>query len=132
MAGWGYTEYGWEHTYNTNSDGTKPTNVKVTTSVSVTMPNWPGYSKATVCMKGSWDAMYRGLQAHEDRHVTLGADVDGKIKKAIENVSVSDASELAAAVNSAAQAIRDANQAAQRQFDADTDHGKKDAVFTPC
>jgi hypothetical protein len=34
----------------------------------IELPAWSGYSSATKEQKISWDAMYKALQAHENRH----------------------------------------------------------------
>lgn len=107
-----------------DKDG-KVTSVTMTLNPEIEMPSWSGYGAATKEQKASWDAMYKKLLAHENKHhdVQLAAVED--LKKAIKAAKDLDGPALKKLIE---QSAKD-GQKAQDAYDSRSGHGEKEGVF---
>lgn len=99
------------------------TEVTVTLHANLTLrlPKWKEYDKASAAAKKEWDRMILKLKAHEQRHVDIAAEEAQKLANALVDREISEISEM----------VTDANKilrARQDDLDTDTEHGAKAGV----
>jgi len=125
----GRANYDWKYSFSYKRRNGKfaITDVKVSQSVHILMPEWKGYDKASRCLRQSWDRFYKNLLKHEQTHVRIGADVAGRIRKALRGIGPAESeAALKDAVRKAAGKIITEAEKANRRFDRRTDHGRRD------
>lgn len=96
-------------------------NVKVPYTVKVTMPRWTDPENGTVILIWFWESYLKRLSAHEGHHVQILLDHIDDVQTAIESSSCETASKNAEA------AIAEITRL-QVEYDAVTDHGKKETL----
>ena len=90
----------------------------------IELPAWSGYSSATKEQKASWDAMYKALQAHENRHHDIQLECVEELKKALEAAKTLDADTL----NQIIEKLQESCQKKQDAYDSSSGHGAKEGV----
>lgn len=128
--GWsGYTHgqwtYSWRYKYSNGVYWVET--VSVTRELVMTLPNWRDRSKASYCVRQSYDKMYRSLVNHERHHEQLSRNVSHEAEAAIKALPTYPSSKaLSEAVKKTFDDILAENQIVQQQFDAETNHGIAD------
>ncbi len=107
----------------TDADG-NVTSVTMTLNPVIEMPSWSGYSAATKPQQASWDAMYKALLAHENKHHAIQLECVEDLKKAIKAAKKLDA----AALNELIAQCQQACQKKQDGYDSSSGHGAKEGV----
>ncbi len=122
----GYTS--WQFRWNwseTSSNGVcHPTNVRVTYSITITLPQWTPPANADPALVDKWNQFTEALATHEDGHairVTNGANQMG--------AEIADAA--CGEESTAAQAALSAIQQASDEYDAQTQHGATQGATWP-
>jgi predicted secreted Zn-dependent protease len=94
------------------------TSASVSVITKVTLPRWIGAQNATTAERAEWARFCKALRAHEDGHLRLVtthlADMDSRL--------------IGRSIEGAAKAWKDALDAlaaASRDYDRETDHGRK-------
>ena len=93
---------------------------EITGTLTITLPGWSGYEKATDAQKQAWDAMIAKLRKHEQEHVDIAYRNAQTLIRTLTNLPVDKAQ---AKISESFQAEKDA----QEDFDSDpkTAHGAK-------
>ncbi len=107
----------------TDGDG-NVVSVTLALNPKIQMPAWSGYSSATKDQKDSWDAMYRALLAHENKHHALQLACVEDLKKAIKAIKDLDAQALKDCIDDQ----KDACQKKQDAYDSRSGHGANEGV----
>ncbi|WP_077038340.1 DUF922 domain-containing protein [Pelomonas sp. KK5] len=90
----------------------------------IELPAWSGYSSATKPQKASWDAMFKALQAHENKHHDIQVACLEDLKKALKAAKSLDKDSLKDLIEKA----QDAAQKRQDAYDKSSGHGAKEGV----
>jgi len=101
-------------------------------SITVMLPDWVNIPNDPVT-RAAWQNALEGMRKHEEGHVRIGRESSRKL----DNVPVTGTGvSLAAAQQQASQefqriveSVRTTHQANQLQYDAQTDHGRKQSVI---
>src|SRR5262249_48950739 len=100
------------------------TEVTLTPSYTIQMPEWSGYRQAPKACQKEWDRMWRKLDEHEDGHRLIHEQALTTIQKTLDQKSDLSPDHL----DSEMARIMQAAQAKQDSFDASTGHGSKQGV----
>lgn len=92
-----------------------------------TMPKWAKYSKASKGAKKAWDAMYKALETHEERHRLILLEEVAKFAAKIETSENLDTKGLKKLLTAFSPDV----EKAQKKYDDATGHGQKEGVFLP-
>ena len=91
--------------------------VTVTVPVTVTLPEWPESSRLPPAARAEWNRFLRALDAHEQGHVRIARRYFTRIGQRMVGLTLAQAEERW-------QANLQAWREADREFDAQTDHGR--------
>ncbi len=98
-------------------DGGLVTSATVTVGLTITMPQWSGYSAASAAAKAEWDRWYAALEAHEQGHISLA-------RQHLENSDAGLVGLAEADARTTFQATCDALQTASNAYDDQTKNGR--------
>ena len=99
--------------------------VAVAIGVAQTLPKWRNEAKGAVALKIRWQQFVDGLKRHEDGHKNHGLAAGKEIEAALLGAKpASNCEDLAAAANSAAEAIVTKYQKLDQDYDRKTGHGR--------
>jgi predicted secreted Zn-dependent protease len=112
----------WTPVYNYDQEDGKVTNVTVTVTIKVTMPNWPGAAKLKGKAKAEWDRFYKALEAHEQGHVKIAQE---QFKGLAEKMLGKKEADAKKEFEKAKKAAKDASD----KYDKSNDHGRKQGTI---
>ena len=99
--------------------------VAVAIGIAQTLPKWRNEAKGAAALKTRWQQFMDALRRHEDGHkdhgLAAGKEIEAELLAA---KSASNCEALAAAANSAAEAIVTRYQKLDQDYDRKTDHGR--------
>ncbi len=99
--------------------------VAVAVGIAQTLPKWRGEPKGAAALKTRWQQFAVALKRHEDDHKDHGLAAGKEIEAALLAAKpASNCEDLAAAANSAAEAIVAKYQKLDQDYDRKTDHGR--------
>jgi predicted secreted Zn-dependent protease len=117
---WGRCTYHYDYDYGTTNG--RVTRVDITLRMTIRLPRWQeGRDEASPEARAEWDRMMAALRAHEERHAEIAREWAPRFKQRMLGVRARNAT---ATYN---QVKREAD-AAQRQYDTDTQHGQTEGV----
>ena len=106
------------------SDGGALREAKLTLSLIVNLPNWPGEKQAPEALQASWGSFIRALRTHEAGHVAIAKRHAAALREALKSLPPQAACpEL---LKSAETLIRRTDAAMSKEqlgYDASTEHG---------
>lgn len=92
-----------------------------------TLPKWPKYSKVSKDAQKAWDAMYKALEKHEERHRLILLEQVAKFAAKVEAKENLDIKGLQKLLKDFSPDV----EKAQKKYDDATSHGEKEGVFLP-
>jgi predicted secreted Zn-dependent protease len=104
------------HFTSTTADG-RLAHVVVEAPTRVTMPRWIGYADASPDDRQEWDRFCAALRAHEQRHLDL-------VREHLQGVEAQLTGQTPARAAAIWTQVLDRLDAASRELDRDTDHGR--------
>ncbi len=118
---WGRCTYHYSYSFETTNR--RATRVDITLTLTILMPRWQGegWDNASAAAKAEWNRMIAALRAHEEGHAEIARRWAPVFKDRLLNQLQGN---LQQRFN---QTLRQAD-AEQRQYDADTQHGRTQGV----
>jgi predicted secreted Zn-dependent protease len=99
--------------------------VAVAVGIAQTLPKWRSEAKGAAALKTRWQQFFDALRRHEDGHKGHGLAAGKEIEVALLAAKpASNCEDLAAAANSAAEAIVKKYRKLDEDYDRKTDHGR--------
>lgn len=120
-----WDKYSFAVTYRTEGPPDDVTTVKMNVTPAIEMPRWRGYRRADDAHKREWDRMYAALERHEDEHHRLFTRKAEQFRDSVPNISI--AMDRQAVARTMEDFRREAQQVMD-DFDARTDHGRRQGV----
>lgn len=98
----------------------------------ITMPNWTDRSNAKEKLVKKWDTYYEALLRHELRHRQIAVDAAKELHKQLKNLGTFASGEaLSQAADEISNRMLNEARRNEKQYDADTNHGKNDGARFP-
>jgi predicted secreted Zn-dependent protease len=124
----GYTRNNtyWHIRWQENGGSCSVTNVAVATYDTVTLPAWSPPPNADLAVLAEWSRFVTMLGRHEAGHRDIAIAGAGEIARTLAMLSPqASCADLAASANAQGQAILASIRVRQKQYDAETNHGRR-------
>jgi predicted secreted Zn-dependent protease len=103
-----------------------------TTAIVITLPSWRAPTNAAPAVLGKWMTYYSALQKHESTHATNGMLAAEALRQRVGEIGPdSDHKRLQQRVQVVADTTIDEYKKRDKNFDRETDHGRKDGASLP-
>lgn len=124
-------KYNWQAP-NSSQDPCKLTDVQVLVSINILFPQWTNQNSGSSPLQAKWSKYLTALEKHEQEHENNGMEAAQEIEAALLGItSMPSCPELQTKVDSTAKSILKQHHIWDKQFDIDTNHGKKDGAVFP-
>jgi len=130
----GYTNWyvSWKYFYDTGRSDCRISSVQTTVRIKFTLPKWTDRSSAPEELRQKWDDYIAALIRHEENHRDIAVEAAAQIEQAIAEIaSRATCDELGRASNALARRILDDSRKRQKEYDAQTRHGRLEGVRFP-
>lgn len=107
------------------------TDVEVDLSLTVTLPDWAPGPSADPALVGSWGRFRRALAAHEGRHREIAEAGAQSMAGALGGLRRDSCPAVEAEAHRRLTRLEGDLAAAQRRYDAETDHGRTEGAVWP-
>lgn len=125
----------WRYNWRYDSPSQNPcyvTTVQVSGDISYIFPEWINQNQANPALQIKWKTYFSNLTTHEQGHANNGKQTAAEIEKALLNVQPQvNCTVLDNTLDAAAKKVLAQHNAWDIQYDADTDHGKKQGAVFP-
>ena len=125
----------WTYKYHYDNPSQNPcylTEVKVSATIVSILPEWEDKEIGDLNTQMKWDKFLIALRAHEEGHTKNGKEAANEIDKTLSSIpSQPNCRLLEDSIKNKAQAIIKQHNIWDEQYDATTDHGKKDGAVFP-
>jgi predicted secreted Zn-dependent protease len=130
----GYTTYrlSWQYRYSGNADGTcSLVAPKIGMHIGEVLPSWQASAYATPGLATKWSAFIAGLDTHEHGHITLDQQYAAQILASLQAMPATDCGTIAAQANAIINNGVAALDAANVNYDTQTNHGATQGAILP-
>lgn len=123
--------YNWRYD-NPTQNPCYVTSVQVSGDITYLYPEWVNQKDAVPALQTKWNNYLNALTMHEKGHADNGKQTATEIEKALLSVQPQvNCTVLDNTLDAAAKKVLAQHNAWDRQYDADTDHGKKQGAVFP-
>jgi predicted secreted Zn-dependent protease len=96
------------------------------------MPQWPDKEKAHTSIQEKWECYFKALSEHEFGHRNIAIEAAKAVNLAIIDIPPGSTSQsLEISANAAANRVLERYRTQEREYDRQTDHGKKTGAVFP-
>lgn len=122
----------WRYRYRQSPLGCTLTSFDVSLEIVMTVPKWVNEADAPPSLVEQWRNYYAALLVHEDGHKGVAAAAAAAIRRVPDAISPqSSCAELARMIDESAKGVLDECRQKQREYDAQTDHGRTQGARFP-
>jgi predicted secreted Zn-dependent protease len=108
------------------------TSLTTTTTIAITMPSWRAPTNAAPSVMQKWVSYYSALQKHELNHAQSGMRAAEELRKRVGEIGPdADPNRLQQRVQALADAVIEEFKKRDKDFDRETNHGRKDGASLP-
>lgn len=122
----------WKYPYAQTTSGCSTGPVRVTVSVTYTMPRWNAPPHASVALRKRWAQYTENLRTHEDVHRDIGVHAGEEIKRRMEALPPkTTCGALEVAADAVGKRLLEKYRLMERAYDRDTGHGATQGASFP-
>jgi predicted secreted Zn-dependent protease len=122
----------WQTRVSAVSGEFRVTSFTITTTIAITMPSWRAPTNAAPRVMQRWLSYYSALQKHEWAHATNGVMAAEQLRKRVGEIGPdADPNRLQQRVQAVADAVIEEFKKRDKDFDRETNHGRKDGASLP-
>jgi predicted secreted Zn-dependent protease len=123
---------GWNVRFGSVAGEYRVTSFTTTTTIVITMPSWRAPTNAAPAVLGKWMSYYSALQKHESTHATNGMLAAEALRQRVRELGPdSDHKRLQQRVQVVADTTIEEFKKRDKDFDRETNHGRKDGASLP-
>ncbi|MFO0549465.1 MAG: DUF922 domain-containing protein [Polyangiaceae bacterium] len=127
--GYTYTHIDYRYADLSSSEGCRPTNVRITLTVTTTMPDWRAEARAAPREQREWDRFIGALTVHEGRHADIGVRRSLGLKDALESTTAPDCPALVEATRVLFDSVIGSLREEHRDYDVATHGGATEGAY---
>ena len=105
--------------------------VVVDLNVEITLPEWSGSRAADAELRSAWSRFSTALRRHENMHRDLAVQGAEGVREALEGLRTRSCATADEEAQQAAERVRIETEAAHRDFDHQTEHGRTQGAVWP-
>lgn len=121
----------WRFRYEMQGGSCRMSDVTVEYTSTITMPRWNAPANAPAVLRRQWLEYERALRAHEEGHRNIGAEAAREVLRLIRTVTSPQCQSISEEANALGRRTLDTFRALQRQYDAETVHGRTQGATWP-